>query len=101
MVGRGTRGALAAIPSNGSDLLFRPSKAATGIVAGALALAGWFVLWRSHRTITIPGVVVHRVCQMGYRIVQSAVSIYRGQLTVYHRYGDGRSEVILKLWLYM
>ena len=40
----GRRGALAAIPSKGSELLFRPTKIATGIVAGALALAGWFVL---------------------------------------------------------
>ncbi len=40
----GRRGATAAIPSNGSELLFRPSMAATGIVAAALALAGWFVL---------------------------------------------------------
>ncbi|TCZ78124.1 DUF3995 domain-containing protein [Paenibacillus albiflavus] len=40
----GRRGALAAIPSKGSELLFRPTNVATGIVAGALALAGWFVL---------------------------------------------------------
>ncbi|SDD51165.1 Protein of unknown function [Paenibacillus sp. UNCCL117] len=40
----GTRGALAAIPSKGSELLFRPTPVATGVVAGALALAGWFVL---------------------------------------------------------
>lgn len=40
----GRKGALAAIPSHGSELLFRPTKVATGIVAGALALAGWFVL---------------------------------------------------------
>lgn len=40
----GKRGLIAAIPSNGSELLFSPSKLATGMVASALAVAGWFVL---------------------------------------------------------
>lgn len=40
----GKKGALGAIPSNGSEPAFRPTKTATGIVAGALALSGWFVL---------------------------------------------------------
>ncbi len=43
MVG-GTKGAQAAIPSDGSTMLFRPSKLATGTVAGLLLLAAWFVL---------------------------------------------------------
>lgn len=40
----GEVGAKAVIPSNGSEPLFRPGKAGTGMVAAALALAGWFVL---------------------------------------------------------
>lgn len=40
----GRLGALAALPTNGLELLFRPSKAATGLVAVALLAAGWFVL---------------------------------------------------------
>lgn len=40
----GRKGTMAVIPRKGSELLFRPTKGATGIVAGALALAGWFVL---------------------------------------------------------
>jgi hypothetical protein len=40
----GEAGAKAVIPSNGSEPLFRPGKAGTGMVAAALALAGWFVL---------------------------------------------------------
>ncbi|MBW5447651.1 DUF3995 domain-containing protein [Cohnella sp. CFH 77786] len=40
----GRKGALAAIPSAGSEPVFLPTKIATGIVAGALALSGWFVL---------------------------------------------------------
>ncbi len=40
----GRRGARAAVPSDGSKLLFRPSAFATGIVAGLLSLAAWFVL---------------------------------------------------------
>lgn len=43
-VAGGKRGSIAAIPSNGSELLFQPSRLATGMVASALALAGWFVL---------------------------------------------------------
>ncbi|UJF33021.1 DUF3995 domain-containing protein [Paenibacillus hexagrammi] len=42
--GRRRKGALAAIPSTGSEPLFRPGKTATVVVAVALALAGWFVL---------------------------------------------------------
>lgn len=40
----GRIGALAAIPSTGSESLFRPTAMATGFVAVALAIAGWFVL---------------------------------------------------------
>ncbi|TVX88061.1 DUF3995 domain-containing protein [Paenibacillus agilis] len=40
----GRRGFLAAIPSDGSEIKFRPTKMATGVVAGALTLAGLFVL---------------------------------------------------------
>ncbi|WP_239616424.1 DUF3995 domain-containing protein [Cohnella mopanensis] len=40
----GKRGFLAAIPNDGSDIKFRPTKIATSVVAGALALAGLFVL---------------------------------------------------------
>ncbi len=40
----GTKGSSAAIPARGSELLFRPTKIATGIVATAMAAAGWFVL---------------------------------------------------------
>ncbi len=40
----GRRGTEAAIPSTGSDLIFRPSNLATGIVALLLALSAWFVL---------------------------------------------------------
>ncbi|UHA75125.1 DUF3995 domain-containing protein [Paenibacillus sp. 481] len=40
----GKKGAVAAIPSNGSKPLFKPSKIGTLIVAGALAIAGWLVL---------------------------------------------------------
>jgi hypothetical protein len=40
----GEAGAKAVIPSNGTEPLFRPGKAGTGMVAAALALAGWFVL---------------------------------------------------------
>lgn len=43
-VAGGRMGILAAIPSDGSTLLFRPSKLATGAVAGLLILAAWFVL---------------------------------------------------------
>lgn len=40
----GQKGAKAAIPSTGTDLLFKPSKIGTSIVAILLALAAWFVL---------------------------------------------------------
>ncbi|MBY0024988.1 hypothetical protein J2W97_004739 [Paenibacillus jamilae] len=40
----GQTGAKAAIPSTGTDLLFKPSKIGTSIVAFLLALAAWFVL---------------------------------------------------------
>ncbi|MCR8643380.1 DUF3995 domain-containing protein [Paenibacillus sp. N1-5-1-14] len=40
----GRRGFLAAIPSDGSRIKFRPTKMATSLVAVALALAGLFVL---------------------------------------------------------
>lgn len=40
----GKKGAKAAIPSIGSEAKFRPTILATGIVAGALGIAGWFVL---------------------------------------------------------
>jgi hypothetical protein len=40
----GKMGGSAAIPARGSELLFRPTRIATGIVAAAMALAGWFVL---------------------------------------------------------
>ncbi|QDY85357.1 DUF3995 domain-containing protein [Paenibacillus polymyxa] len=40
----GQKGAAAAIPSTGTDLLFKPSKIGTSIVAILLALAAWFVL---------------------------------------------------------
>ncbi|MFC5401314.1 DUF3995 domain-containing protein [Cohnella soli] len=40
----GKLGVFSAIPSRGSELVFYPSNVGTGIVAGALALAGWFVL---------------------------------------------------------
>ncbi|SEK04015.1 DUF3995 domain-containing protein [Paenibacillus polymyxa] len=40
----GQKGAKAAIPSTGTDLLFKPSKIGTSIVAFLLALAAWFVL---------------------------------------------------------
>jgi hypothetical protein len=40
----GKKGGLAAIPSDGSKPLFRPTKVATGVVAGTLAIMGWFVL---------------------------------------------------------
>lgn len=40
----GKKGTLSAIPSDGSELLFRPSIASTGIAAGGLALAGWIAL---------------------------------------------------------
>ncbi|MGR7946186.1 DUF3995 domain-containing protein [Paenibacillus sp. M.A.Huq-81] len=40
----GKRGFLGAIPSDGSEIKFRPAKMATSVVAGALALAGLFVL---------------------------------------------------------
>lgn len=40
----GRAGALAAIPSTGSESLFQPTAMATGFVAAALAVAGWFVL---------------------------------------------------------
>lgn len=40
----GKKGALAAVPSKGGRPLFRPTLAATGLVAVALALAGWFAL---------------------------------------------------------
>ncbi|MGG4219056.1 DUF3995 domain-containing protein [Paenibacillus jamilae] len=40
----GQKGAKAAIPSTGTDLLFTPSKIGTSIVAVLLALAAWFVL---------------------------------------------------------
>ncbi|MGF9643764.1 DUF3995 domain-containing protein [Paenibacillus sp. MABNS29] len=40
----GQKGAKAAIPSTGTDLLFKPSKIGTSTVAILLALAAWFVL---------------------------------------------------------
>lgn len=40
----GKKGTLAVIPSNGLKPLFRPRKTGTGMVAGALAFAGWMVL---------------------------------------------------------
>jgi hypothetical protein len=40
----GTKGSSAAIPARNSELLFRPTKIATAVVAGAMAAAGWFVL---------------------------------------------------------
>ncbi|WDM22572.1 DUF3995 domain-containing protein [Paenibacillus polymyxa] len=40
----GQKGAKAAIPSTGTDLLFEPSKIGTLTVAILLALAAWFVL---------------------------------------------------------
>ncbi len=43
-VGGGRRGVLAELPSDISEVKIRPSKIATGFVAGALALAGLFVL---------------------------------------------------------
>ncbi|WP_028594418.1 DUF3995 domain-containing protein [Paenibacillus assamensis] len=43
-VAGGKGGFLAAIPSDGSELKFRPTKMATSVVAGGLALAGLFVL---------------------------------------------------------
>ncbi|MFF2092725.1 DUF3995 domain-containing protein [Paenibacillus sp. NPDC058174] len=43
-VAGGRRGLLAAIPSDGSNIKFQPTKIATSVVAGALALAGLFVI---------------------------------------------------------
>ncbi|RIX60061.1 DUF3995 domain-containing protein [Paenibacillus nanensis] len=43
-VAGGRRGTQAAVPSDGSTKLFRPSKLATGVVAGLLLMAAWFVL---------------------------------------------------------
>ncbi len=43
-VAGGRRGLLAAIPSDGSKINFRPTKMATAVVAVALAAAGLFVL---------------------------------------------------------
>lgn len=40
----GKFGALAAIPSNGSELLFKPKKAGTAFVAGALIFSGYIAL---------------------------------------------------------
>lgn len=40
----GRMGVKAVIPSNGREAVFRPGRMATGLVAVALAIAGWFVL---------------------------------------------------------
>lgn len=43
MIG-GRLGIEAVIPSRGGEVLFRPTRIATAVVASALALSGWFVL---------------------------------------------------------
>lgn len=43
-VAGGSVGVAAAIPSDGSQLLFKPGKPGTAMVAVGLALCGWFVL---------------------------------------------------------
>ncbi|MGN7360870.1 DUF3995 domain-containing protein [Paenibacillus sp. SAF-054] len=43
-VAGGRMGIQAAVPSDGSTMLFRPSRLATGTVAVLLLLAAWFVL---------------------------------------------------------
>ncbi|MDQ1911417.1 DUF3995 domain-containing protein [Paenibacillus sp. GD4] len=59
----GRKGALAAIPSIGSEAVFRPTKIATGIVAGALAVAGLFVLQLGG---AVPGLLVFPGWFMNY-----------------------------------